>query len=126
MTKDEGYWLNVTYVVCGLIGAYLGFKLFQTVGIQTGWGEKYIEWYPALSGVGGLVIGAVGMLSYAKKPGRKEHHLSAITEISKVSWPSMDDTKKMTWVVVVVVAFFSVALGVFDWVWSLLLKQVLT
>jgi preprotein translocase SecE subunit len=125
MTKDEGYWLNVAYVVCALIGAYLGFKLFETVGIQTGWGEKHIEWYPSLSTFGGLVIGAVGTWVYAKKPGRREHHINVIKELAKVAWPSTDDTKRMTWVVVVVVAIFSGILSLFDLGWAWVLRQIL-
>jgi preprotein translocase SecE subunit len=125
MTKDEGYWLNVAYVVCGLIGAFLGFKLFETVGIQTEWGDKYIEWYPSLSTLGGLVVGAVGTWVYSKKAGRREHHINVIKELAKVTWPSADDTKRMTWVVVVVVAFFAAVLALFDLGWSWMLKQIL-
>ena len=103
----------------------VGHFLFQTVGIQTGWGEKYIEWYPSLSTVGGLVIGAVGTWIYAKKDGRRQHHINVIKELAKVTWPSADDTKRMTWVVVVVVAFFAAVLALFDLGWSWMLKQIL-
>ena len=49
MTKDEGYWLNVAYVVCALVGSFLGFKLFETVGIETGWGESTLNGIPLLA-----------------------------------------------------------------------------
>jgi len=125
MTKDEGYWLNVAYVVCALVGSFLCFKLFETVGIETGWGEKHIEWYPTVSILAGFVIGAYFTWVYAKKTGRREHHLNVIKELTKVTWPSADDTKRMTWVVVVVVAFFAAVLALFDMGWSWVLKQIL-
>lgn len=126
MTKDEGYWLNVAYVVFAILGSYLGFKMFETVGIQTGWGEKYVQWYPTLSTVGGVLIGSVSVLLYVRKPGRKDHHILVLKELAKVTWPSYGDTKRMTWVVVVVVAIFSAILALFDLGWSWVLQQILT
>lgn len=126
MTKDENYWLNVAYVVGALLCAFIGYKVLQTVGIQTGWGEKYVEWYPTASTLLGVAFGGLLTWSYVKQPGRREYHINVLKELTKVTWPSFDDTKRMTWVVVVVVAFFSIVLFAFDLGWAWVLRQILT
>jgi len=40
----------------------------------------------------------------------------------KVSWPSWDDTKRMTTIVCVVVFVFAVILAIFDYAWANALK----
>lgn len=126
MKKDETWWLNVSYVACFLLAWFLGFKVFQTLGIQIGWAEKYVEWYSYLSVFGGMLLGGLVSKLYLSKPGRKDHHLNVIKELEKVTWPSSDDTKRMTLVVVVVVAIFSAILALFDLGWSWVLRQIIT
>jgi preprotein translocase subunit SecE len=43
----------------------------------------------------------------------------------KVQWPDWENTKKLTMIVCVVVAVFSVILTVFDLAWAKLLKLLL-
>lgn len=125
MPKDDATWLNVCYVIAGILGAYLGFKVANTVGIETGWLERYDDWYPLLQTVLSFSIGG-GTYFYLKSDKENnEYHLSAISELRKVTWPSWDDTKKMTLVVVIVVIIVSAALSVFDVGWSWALKQIL-
>ena len=126
MSKDDNFWLNAFYLVTVLVGAYVGFQAINTMGIQTGWLEKYDTWFPLVNNIGAIVIGvSITMVLRAKKD-RAEYYLTSIAELRKVTWPSYEDTKRMTVVVVIVVLVFAVILGVFDFAWSNLLKQVLT
>ena len=43
-----------------------------------------------------------------------------------MTWPSVEDTKKMTVIVVVVCAIFAVILAAFDVVWAKLFRLLLT
>ncbi|MCY4380817.1 MAG: preprotein translocase subunit SecE [Proteobacteria bacterium] len=125
MIKDDNYWVNVAYVCLFLIGFYVGYQLIQSVGIATGWIEKYQQWYPITTTLGGAFLSALGVWLYVRQPGKKDHHVNVVAELRKVTWPGVNDTKRLTWVVVVVVAIFAVILGVFDLGWSWLLKKII-
>lgn len=125
MTKDDATWLNICYVIFAAIIAYVGFKALATLGLQFGWSERYDEWFPIASQVGSVVLGAAAAFWLWSDKERREYHLSAIAEVRKVSWPTMPDTKRMTIVVVVVVAIFAAILAVFDIAWSKVLQIIL-
>ena len=125
MVKDDGYWVTVVYLCWFLIAFYLGYQIIQSVGLYFGWVEKYVGWYSIASTLGGGVLGALTVWLYVRKPGRFDYHKEVVAELRKVSWPDWPNTKKMTWVVVIVVAVFSAILSVFDLGWSWLLRQIL-
>ncbi|MCB9228388.1 MAG: preprotein translocase subunit SecE [Deltaproteobacteria bacterium] len=76
--------------------------------------------------MGALLAGGGAVLWLRSSISRREYHLSAIGEVRKVTWPSAADTKRMTLVVVVVVAIFSVILTIFDILWSKVLQFILS
>ena len=119
MGKDDATWLNICYVFFALVAAFIGYKAIATAGIQ------YDEWFPLFNNFTGIAIGAVAIIWLRASAERREYHLSAIGEVRKVTWPSFEDTKKMTMIVAVVVAIFSVILSIFDVVWAKILQLVL-
>ncbi|MFK7825018.1 MAG: preprotein translocase subunit SecE [Oligoflexales bacterium] len=125
MTKDDATWLNICYIVFAMIVAYIVYKASETVGLQLGLAERYDEWFPFASRLCSIVIGGGAALWLRSDEDRREYHVSAIGEIRKVTWPSVPDTKRMTIVVVVVVAIFSVILSLFDIAWSKILQEIL-
>lgn len=125
MGKDDATWLNICYVIFAIIMAYVGFKFIATLGIQLGWTDRYDEWFPSVNNIGGLAIGAAAALWLRAAVPRREYHESAISEVRKVTWPSFEDTKKMTVIVAVVVAIFSVILAAFDILWAKVLQFIL-
>ena len=124
MSKDDAAWVNVAYVVFFLLSSFVFFKAFETVGVQTGWSERF-EWYgPAQVGLG-LLLGGVGTALLRKDGERHEYFLASIGELRKVTWPSWPDTKRMTIVVCVVVGIFAVIVSIFDLFWAKALKLLL-
>ena len=126
MSKDDATWLNICYSFTVLILSYIVYQAMFSIGVQLSWTERYDEWFPLVSTLFSIGCGLGLTYLLQKSPERREYHLSAITEIRKVAWPSADDTKKMTWVVVIVVAIFAVILAVFDIFWSKVLQWVIT
>jgi preprotein translocase subunit SecE len=124
MTKDDLFWVNVGYVVFAMIVGYVGFRAFDTLGVQFGWSERF-DWYPLFSNVGAIAIGCGGAYWMRSDAGRLEYHIATINETRKVSWPSGPDTKRMTIIVVIVVAVFSFILAIFDTVWAYALKKII-
>ena len=125
MGKDDATWLNICYLALAGVVAYVGFKAIYTLGVQFGWTERFDSWYLLFTRMGALTTGALAVLWARSSEERREYHLSAIGEIRKVTWPGVPDTRKMTMIVVVVVAVFAVILAVFDIAWSKALQFIL-
>ncbi len=125
MGKDDATWLNICYVFLAIIAAFVGFKFIATVGVQFGWTERYDDWFPLANNIGGILLGASAIFWLRFDPLRRDYHMSAISEVRKVTWPTMSDTKKKTIIVAIVVAIFSVILSIFDILWSKILQAIL-
>ena len=125
MTKDDATWLKICYVALAALFSYIAFQSVYTVGLQNGWIERYDEWFPLVNNISAIFLGASAAFWVGSNRVRREYHESAIGEIRKVKWPSIPDTKKMTVIVVIVVAIFAVILAVFDMFWTKALQSIL-
>ncbi len=125
MGKDDATWLKIAYVMFALLVGFVGLKAIDTVGIQTGWGQKF-TWFPVVSMAGAVVTGILGTWILSKDKERHDYFLAAIGELRRVSWPSAQDTRRMTMVVCVVVGIFGVILAIFDFLWAQVLKVLLS
>ena len=126
MNKDDAYWLRVSYVIFAAIVGYTAWKATGTVGVQTGWADRFDDWYPTVAGVVALLLAGAATYYLFHDKERNEYFLSAIGELRKVTWPSVLDTRKMTVVVCIVVGIFAVILSVFDLVWAKIFGLLLT
>ena len=117
MQKDDATWLKLSYVVTALLSSFVMWKLFQTLGIQFNWLDKY-SWFSSLAVLMSVVMGVGFSLWLKSDSERDEYFLQAIAELRKVTWPSVAETKQKTIVVCVVVGVFAVILAVFDLVWT--------
>ena len=126
MQKDDSTWLNVALTGFGICVALVAWKALSAISLNYGWTEKFEAWLPATVVLLSLVLGGVAAWILGADADRHEYFLSCIAELRKVSWPSMDDTRKMTLIVCVVVAIFSVILTVFDLAWAKLLKLLVS
>lgn len=125
MSKDDATWLNIAYICFLAISAYVAYKALETIGIQTGWLERY-EWYTIAAPLVGILIGAVLTVVLRSNSERQEYLLSSIAELRKVSWPTWPDTKRMTLIVCVVVGVFAVIVSVFDVIWARALRVLIS
>jgi len=125
MPKDDATLLNFSYIVFGFLIALVGWHAIHAVGAQTGWDERYNQWFPLASQLGAAAFGIGTVFGLRMSPERHEYFLSSVAELRKVTWPTAEDTRKMTTVVVIVVAIFAVILFVFDLIWSEILKLLL-
>ena len=125
MSKDDATWLNICYIMFALIISYIGFKAVYSVGLQFGWTDRYDDWFPTANNILAICIGAASVFWLRASSERREYHLSAITELRKVAWPTIPDTKKMTIIVAVVVVICSVIMTIFDIAWSKVLQVIL-
>jgi preprotein translocase SecE subunit len=125
MPKDDTTWLNISYVALAVLTAYVVWNALHTLGLQTGWDERFIDWYGMTSTAASVIVGAGTSFFLRRDTEKHEYFLAAIAELRKVTWPTVDDTKKMTMIVVIVVGVFSAILAVFDVVWAKVLNLLL-
>lgn len=125
MPKDDKTWLNIFYVVFTFVCIYLSWKLFDMIGIETNWQERYDQWFVPVKNLSSIIVGIISVWILRRDKLRHEFFLESIAELRKVKWPSFDDTKKMTIVVCIVVGIFAVILAVFDLLWTWILSLII-
>jgi preprotein translocase SecE subunit len=125
MQKDDATWLRTAYSVFALLTGFVFWKLFMFVGLKSGWLERYEAGFNVGSAVLAAVCGVVVTWLLARNKERHEYLLASVGEMRKVQWPDWENTKKLTMIVCVVVAVFSVILTAFDMAWAKLLKLLL-
>ena len=125
MNKDDNFWLSVAYFAFAALVAFTIWKATVTLGIQTGWVDRYDQFYNPLSIVVSLALGVGASFWLKKDEHRHEYFLASIGELRKVTWPSAPDTRRMTIVVCVVVGIFSAILALFDLIWAKILGIIL-
>lgn len=124
MQKDDATWLKISYAVFAVIVGYTATKAIGTLGVQTGWEQRY-SWFPMISMILSILVGIGGTWFLARDKVRNEYFLSSISEVRRVTWPSFIDTRRMTIVVCVVVGIFAAILAAFDFIWAEILKVLL-
>ena len=126
MQKDDSYWLKVVYVTFTALVFYVATKAVTTIGIQTGWIDRYDSAFKFGTPLFSIVVALASVFFLAKDKKRHEYFLASIGELRKVSWPSFVDTRKMTLIVCVVVGIFAVILAIFDLIWAKALSLLIS
>lgn len=126
MNKDDAYWLRVCYVVFAAILGYTAWKAVGTLGVQTGWSDRFDEWYGTAAGLFAVALAASGTWYLARDKDRHDYFQASIGELRKVNWPTAPDTRRMTTVVVIVVGIFAVILAIYDLIWSRIFGYLLS
>jgi preprotein translocase subunit SecE len=125
MQKDDATWLNIAYLCTVALIAFVFWKAFTMLGIKFGWQNGNEAWFPVVVTLGSIALGVLITFLIRHDSERHEYLLSSIAELRKVTWPTWENTKKLTLVVCIVVAIFSVVLTIFDLVWAKILKLLL-
>ena len=118
MSKDDSTLLNFAYIAFAAAIAFVCYQTVLSLGVRTNWVEKYDTWF-SYANIGlAILVGMGSTWALRANAERHEFFLSAIAELRKVTWPSSEDTRKMTMVVCVVVVIFAMIVGVFDLAWA--------
>jgi preprotein translocase SecE subunit len=125
MQKDDSTWLRTAYALTAVIIAFVFWKAFMFTGLKIGMLEQNEAAFNVGSVLGSIVISGLIVWWIAGNTERHDYLLASIGELRKVHWPSWESTKKLTMIVVIVVAIFSGILTVFDMAWAKVLKLLL-
>ena len=125
MQKDDATWLRTAYALTAALTAFVFWKFFMFTGLKAGWLEKFEASYNVVSVLVSIVCGCLFVWWLGRSQERHDFLLASIAELRRVQWPTWENTKKLTMVVCIVVAIFSVILTVFDVAWAKVLKLLL-
>ncbi|MCX6116056.1 MAG: preprotein translocase subunit SecE [Proteobacteria bacterium] len=125
MQKDDATWLRTAYVAAAFIFGLIFWKAIMFAGLKSGWLERFDASYNVGSTIAAGLLAVICLWLLVKDRERNDYFLASIGELRKVSWPSWENTKKLTWIVVIVVAIFSAILTVFDLACAKILKLLL-
>ena len=70
---------------------------------------------------------SVGLTFYLyRRPNAFEYMSEVVTELRRVTWPTLDETKRSTVVVIAFTILLSGYLAVFDWIWKIITDLLIT
>jgi preprotein translocase subunit SecE len=115
-------YVHIAFAVIGLVLAFFLSNIFAWIGGAIG--SSY-----SVLGFDSWSILAVGVAFLAafllwRSPTIFDFAEEVAEEIKKVTWPTLEETKSATWVVIAMVAIFSVALGIYDFLVHGLINSV--
>jgi len=117
-------YVNMSFIAMGIIAYVILGELMGWVLRMAGsasnpelLGERF-----RLANVIGFAL-ALGLVLFLKKKYNKLA-MEIGNELSRVTWPSWTETKKLTVVVIIVTIILAIILGIFDYAWSQLSSLV--
>ena len=127
MERSLGRYVAIAYVVAAMLLALIVGRFIHAGLFYAG-----VEDYPILgvdyrlSFLLGIVLAAATAIVCYRHPEVKRLADEVATELSKVTWPTRQETWAATLVVIVTVAISALYLGLFDAVWLWASNAVLT
>jgi preprotein translocase subunit SecE len=109
-------YVHIAFLVLFILAAFFLSRLFESVGGWLSFSYPLLG-FELLSIVAWLIAG-VGIFALWKRESVFAFAESVAQELKKVTWPTYDETRTATFVVIGMVVFFSFVLGLFDFVWS--------
>jgi preprotein translocase subunit SecE len=121
-------WTIVMFALGGLILAYLltqtGMWVWDYLSTSDFAGDYVGKPSQLWVSLVGVVLAAGGTVMALKNERLYELAGEVVTELSKVTWPTREETFTSTIVVIVTVIVSSLFLGVFDWIWAALARFI--
>ena len=117
-------WVSLSYLVAAGIVAYLCFSLSLNLSSTFELETKYRHIDLAVRGVS-LVAGLITFLVLYLNRSANQFMNEVMLEVSRVTWPTSNDTVKATFIVVIMVIVTGMILGALDQLWTKLIQWAL-
>ena len=110
---------TITYLTFGMAMVWLCSKMSASaLAFASPRADRILVGNLHISGGLGFVLG-IGVTWFAWSNARSHQWVTeVVTELSKVTWPSKDETRKSMWVVIGFSVMTAVLLAAFDFVWK--------
>lgn len=110
-------YLVVSYFIAGIISVYLVSKLVMGVMDTVGIEDPFARYIP-ISSIIGVIAGAIVFGILFKHARVNDFGQEVVKEVSKVTWPTVPETRASTVVVIILVIIISIILGIFDYIFA--------
>ena len=124
MENSNQKWVGVTFLAFSILIAYIVFAgLFKLAGVYDF--EAKIKNIDLVIRVVSLAVGGLIFLILYKSETASQFLHEAVTELSRVTWPTNKETISSTWVVLIMVLVTGLILGLLDKFWTLVIQWIL-
>lgn len=124
MENNQQKWVNLSFVAASLLMAYVAFVLATKFSVVFDVEGRIRSLDKILMGVSAL-MGIVLYLGLSKSEVANGFMTETVAEVSKVTWPTQNETFKATVAVLVAVVIAGVALWIVDNAWIYLIGLVI-
>lgn len=124
MENNQQKWVNLSFVAFALLAAYISFVLATKFSVFLDFEGRVRNLDKILMGVG-AGVGALLFLGLYKNNTANTFMNETVAELSKVTWPTQNETVKATIAVLVSVTIAGVAFWMVDSLWVYLIGLVL-
>jgi len=124
MENQRQKWVNLSFLAVSVLLGYILFELsFKFVGaLDLEAKIRQIDWIIRFGSIG---IAALTFLILFKNDKANQFTDDVVLELSRVTWPTTNDTTRATLVVVIMVLIAGMILGGLDVFWSWVVKSIL-
>lgn len=124
MENTNQKWVNITFLAFSILIGYIVFAaLFKLAGVYDFEAKvKNIDLVIRLVSMG---LGAVLFLGLYKNESANQFMHEVVTELTRVTWPTNNETMSATVVVVIMVLVTGLLLGLLDKFWTLVIQWII-
>ena len=124
MENQTQKWVNLSFLAVSLLVGYVFFtlslKLMGSFDL-----EAKIRNAEMVFRIGSILLGALSFLILYKNQQANQFMNEVVTELSRVTWPTVKDTYSSTIVVIVMVLISGALLGLLDFVWTKIIQWII-
>jgi preprotein translocase SecE subunit len=124
MDNNQQKWVNLTFVAAALLVAYVVFVLAMKFSVVLDF-EGRIRSLDKILLAGSVVVGFALFFGLLKSSIANGFMNEVVAEVSKVTWPTQDETLKGTIAVLIAVTIAGVILWLLDSAWIYLVGLVI-
>jgi preprotein translocase subunit SecE len=124
MENNQQKWVNLSFVATALLVAYVTFVLAMKFSVILDFEGRVRSLDKILMG-GSFAIGAILFLGLLKSSVANGFMNEVVAEVSKVTWPTQNETMKATIAVLIAVCIAGVILWMLDSVWVYLISLMI-
>ena len=122
-------WVHVILAAAALIAFFVYDRLLKQ--IWTFFNQTLVDYtllgsYVTLTTVIALALAIATWFFLYKRPGTFSYLGEIVAELQKVTWPSWEETKRSTLVVIVFTVLLSAYLAGMDWIWKIVTDFIIT
>jgi preprotein translocase SecE subunit len=124
MESQYQKWVNLSYLACAALVAYVLFELSSRISGAYDIEAKVRNLDLILRGAS-IALGALTFWLLYRHDEWNQFMNEVMVELARVTWPTPVETKNATFIVIIMVVITGLVLGFLDYFWTLLLKAVL-